>query len=498
MNADIKKFLRHSSNYAIGELLAFTASFVSFPVLTRALSKSDYGVMSVFSVTLWIFLAFSRAGLAESTVRFYRDYHGNDDADAKSTYYSTFFFGTVFFALLTSAIVLFFGNPILTLIFGHPLPGFNWILAGLILTGTLTARMLNFYRASQRTIGYNIAMVAGRFVSLAFSLIALLLISRQLLVYYRGILAAEVLTALVLVGLFVKQTPLSLRHFSMPFFKNCLSFGVPLIGFELGYLLLKSADRYILQFMLGSEAVAIFSVASNMGHYAKDLILFPLMYALTPIYIEIWHDKGREATSRFVSRVADLSLLILVPVFLVTAFLGQEVIVVLASEKYAAAGQMLGWMVAGTLLWALLPIYAAGLYVEKRTKLISLTVLVCVVIDVLLNIVLIHYFGIMGSCYAALASCAFLAIYLAYRSARYLRVRVELKSVIVAAAAGGVMYGAAELLPQSASFFGVVLKMALLCFVYGSMVMLLHGEARKTILAAAGNLKSLLGTTTVR
>ncbi|HQG44484.1 MAG TPA: oligosaccharide flippase family protein [bacterium] len=497
MDVHIKKFLRHSSNYAIGELIAFTASFVSFPVLTRALTQSDYGVMSVFSVTLWIFLAFSRAGLAESTVRFYSDYNQDAVPSRQSIYYSTFFFGTVAFAFFTAALVVIFGKPIFNLIFGHELPGFPWILAGLILTGTFNARMLNFYRASQRTVQYNAAMVSSRFLSLALSLAALLLISQQLRVYYLGILTAEALVALVLCGLVVKQTPLSLRHFSWPFFKACLSFGFPLIGFELGYLLLKSADRYILQFMLGSEAVAVFSVASNMGHYAKDLILFPLMYALTPIYIEIWHSHGRETTSKFVSSVADLSMLVLVPIFIITACLGGEVTVVLASEKYASAGRMLGWMVAGTLLWALLPIYAAGLYVEKRTKLISFTVMACVVADVVLNLILIHFFGIMGSCYAAFISCALLAGYLAYRSSSYLKVRVNVKIIAVSVTAGLIMYGMSLLLPQSTSFLGVLLKMTVLCIVYGSMVLLLHRDVRNLTISAWAHIKTFLGKPSV-
>ena len=485
MDSDIKKFLRHSSNYALGELLAFSVSFISFPVLTRALTTSDYGIMSVFSVTLWIFLAFSRAGLAESTVRFYREYHSANDPVARSTYYSTFFFGTLAFALVTALFVVLFGKEILTLIFGRELPGFHWILAGMILNATLYSRLLNFYRASQRTVYYNTAMVTVRFFSLAVSIAVLFLIAKDVKVYYQGILAAEALMTLVLLVLFLKETPLSIKHFSSPFLKSCLAFGFPLIGFELGYLLLKSVDRYIIQFMLGSEAVGIFSVASNMGHYTKDLILFPLMYALTPIYIEIWHDKGEEATSKFVSTVANISVLVLIPIFFITSFLGSELIVVLASDKFAQAGNLLGWIVAGTLLWALLPIYASGLYIAKKTRIISVTVLFCVVIDVVLNIVLIKYFGLVGSCYAALISCALLAAFLSRISSKYLKVRVQFKTLLVSLAASALIYGGVLLLPHSTNFFGVIFKMGVLFLIYSIMVLLLHREIRKYAFVAA-------------
>ncbi|HPN33615.1 MAG TPA: oligosaccharide flippase family protein [bacterium] len=492
MDVHLKKFLRHSSNYAVGELLAFSASFVSFPVLTRALTQNDYGVMSVFSVTLWIFLAFSRAGLAESTVRFYREYNHPEDPAAQSTYYSTFFFGTLAFALFTALLVVLFGKQLFVWLFDQDLPGFHYLFAGLIVTGSLYARLLNFYRASQRTISYNIAMVASRFTILAVSLSAVLLIGGTLKVYYMSILAAETLVMVVLIGVFLSQTPVSIASFSAPFFKTCLRFGFPLIGFELGYLLLKSVDRYIIQFMLGSEAVAVFSVASNMGHYTKDLILFPLMYALTPIYIEIWHEKGREATSRFVSTVANISLLVLIPIFLVMALLGRELIVVLASEKYASAGDLLGVIVAGTLLWALLPIYASGLYIEKKTNIISFTVLVCVLLDIVLNIVFVHFWGIWGSCYAALLTCFLLAAYLSHRSRRYLKIAIHGKTLAVGLAASLVLYGVAALLPDADQFLGVVLKMAILVMTFAGTVLLLHGEVRRMVVAGVAHGKKLL------
>ncbi|OPZ70374.1 MAG: Polysaccharide biosynthesis protein [bacterium ADurb.Bin478] len=492
MDVHLKKFLRHSSNYAVGELLAFSASFVSFPILTRALTQNDYGVMSVFSVTLWIFLAFSRAGLAESTVRFYREYNQPEDSAGQSVYYSTFFFGTVAFALVTALLVVLFGKQIIAWLFHQDLPGFHYLLAGLIVTGTLYARLLNFYRASQRTISYNIAMVASRFTILAVSLSAVLLVAGTLKVYYTAILAAETVTMVVLVGIFLAQNPVSIASFSGSFFKTCLRFGFPLIGFELGYLLLKSVDRYIIQFMLGSEAVAVFSVASNMGHYTKDLILFPLMYALTPIYIEVWHEKGKEATSRFVSTVANISLLVLIPIFLLMTLLGRELIVVLASDKYASAGDLLGVIVAGTLLWALLPIYASGLYIAKKTQIISFTVLVCVLLDVGLNLVFIRWWGIRGSCYAALLTCFLLAAYLSYRSRLYLKVTIHGKTIVVGLIASLVLWGVAALLPDASHFLGVVLKMAILGLTFTGAVLLLHGEVRRMVVAAVAQGRRLL------
>jgi O-antigen/teichoic acid export membrane protein len=475
-------------------MAVFTASFISFPILTRALAPADYGTMSVLSVTLWIFLAFSRAGLAESTVRFYGEYNGSGDPLLQSKYYSTLFIATLAFAAVTILFVVAFGDRMLELIFGRKLDGFYLILAGLILTGTMNARMLNFLRAQQRTKFYNMAMVSGRFLTVIVSLSALLIIAKTLQVYYLGLLAAEAAVSIILITLFLMERKISLEDFSPSVLKSFLSFGFPLIGFELGYLLLKSADRYVIQIMLGSEAVGIYSVASNMGHYTKDVILFPLMYALTPIYVEVWHTKGREATSKFVSEVANLTLLIIIPIFFITVLLGNDLIIALASAKYASAGGLLGWIVAGTLLWALLPIYAAGLYVEKKTKTISVAVLLCVVLDVILNIIGIHYFGLIGSCYAALASCGLLALYLTRISSNYLVIHLNLRTIAISLAGSLFMFGVMQLLPQAGNFLGVVLKLGACGLLYCSIVLLLHRDMRKMAFSAARQFKRFLSS----
>lgn len=485
MDSFISKFFRQSSHYALGELLIFAAGFISFPILTRALTLSDYGVMSVYSATLWIFMAFSRAGLSEASVRFFPEYGSKDDPVRRATFFSSLFTGTVGIVIPLVLVILLFGEKLFTLLFDKPMPYLHLLLAGQILANTLYTRTQSFWRAEQRSRDYTLALVISRYFILLISLAFLFFVSKTLISFFVGTLIAELLIALFLVILFFREAKPSLKLFSGPLFRECLQFGLPLVGYELGYLALKSADRYILQFMLGAESVGIFSVASNMAHYTKELICVPLLFALMPIYLQIWHEKGKEETIKFVSLVANYAVLLVLPIFFCFVLLRHELITILASDKYAPAAQLLPWIVAGTMISSLLAIYGAGLYIAKKTRTISLYVVASVGVDIALNFILIHYFGMLGSCYAHLIVYSLLACAIYYSAAKTLPLRIQPKTIGVAILASAAMLGTGYLYPDIHGFVGLVFKAVVCCGIYGLMVFGTHRQIREPLVALA-------------
>ena len=70
------------------------AGFISFPVLTRVFSVSDYGIMSLVTTTVFIALAISKLGFPESIVRFYSEFKSKDLLD---NFYSTFLISSFVF-----------------------------------------------------------------------------------------------------------------------------------------------------------------------------------------------------------------------------------------------------------------------------------------------------------------------------------------------------------------------------------------------------------------
>jgi O-antigen/teichoic acid export membrane protein len=103
---ELKTLARQSSHYLAGLLGNLALGFVSFPIFTRVLSISEYGLMDLGQRLLVMLTIASKLGLQNASLRFYnRREFSNDIASARS-YYSTLFFGM----LGTSGTILFPGG----------------------------------------------------------------------------------------------------------------------------------------------------------------------------------------------------------------------------------------------------------------------------------------------------------------------------------------------------------------------------------------------------
>ncbi len=481
MDNSIKKFFTQFSHYTIAEILVFVAGFISFPILTRLLSTEEYGSLSLVTITLWLFMSIAKGGLQESAVRFFGEYNIKKDNEDRQTYYATFFYGSIILALFICLLVVLSG-PALKNLFGKASTmEMVWILSGLIFTGTMSIHLLNFMRAEQRTRAYNTIVVLKRYSNVLLGIAFLFWISRTVRSLFLGHLIADSAILLLLILLSLRRFPLKPTKFSSSLLKTGLIFGFPLIGFELGHFLIKSSDRYIIQFLMGAETVGLFSAAANICHYAKDLILFPLTYAITPIYLEIWQTQGESETERFISKITRITLFLVIPILFGFGILSKDIMVVLASEKFIESGRLIPLIIPGTVLWGLSPLFAAGLYIQKKTATMTQIVMLGVTINVGMNLLLIPVMGMMGAALATLVSYTVLSGILVWVSSKTLHVSLSLKPILVSLAASLVMTGTLAMFGITSNLLFLAAKIILGTLIYASIVVLILPDARKPL-----------------
>ena len=124
------------------------------------------------------------------------------------------------------------------------------------------------------------------------------------------------------------------------------------------------------------------------------------------MFVKLWTNQGKAATQEFLRRVLSD---ILVVAFLVVAgavVCSRETLILLASRKYEQSAGLLPFLMAGLMTYTVVPVFYAGLYLEKRTWTMVRVLAVACVVNLGLNVVFLPWFGIMGSVYAALVSYA--------------------------------------------------------------------------------------------
>ena len=61
--SEIKKMFIQSSHYFNGRLFIMIAHLLSFPILTRVLSISDYGILGLVTIFMLVVVSLGKAGI---------------------------------------------------------------------------------------------------------------------------------------------------------------------------------------------------------------------------------------------------------------------------------------------------------------------------------------------------------------------------------------------------------------------------------------------------
>ena len=197
--SDIKKLLSQSSHYLVGQALLMGIGFVSFPILTRLFSVSDYGILGLITSTVAIIVAVVKLGFPISIVRHYSEYKEKNNLDE---FYSTMFFGYGFMALCTTVTFLIAIQFIPNRILDTNMRYLMSIASILIFLKTIDAIITSFYRAAQQSRLYILINVIIRYGTFIAGVAVVLFLMKSLYGYYLGTIVLHTVIALFLIYFF--------------------------------------------------------------------------------------------------------------------------------------------------------------------------------------------------------------------------------------------------------------------------------------------------------
>jgi O-antigen/teichoic acid export membrane protein len=427
--SSIKKFALHYSHFFTGSVLSLLLGFITFPILTRILTKEQYGVLGLVTTTLLVLVALAKAGLSDGIIRFYRDYseaEGDREVFSSTILYRGLLFSTiaaVVYVLCTPWLIQYLGidNSYLICFF---------IMSVYLFIRPMNIIVLNLLRATGNTIFLNVSGLVSRIAGIALSLLLLIYIVRELYGYFVGYIIGELVLTLILFHWFYQNFKKNqLSKISGTLAVKLIKFGIPLLLTELSWLLLTYADRYLIVGYLGAESLGVYSVGYNMAMYISDIITFSLSYSIIPIYVDTYGKEGKEQTEKFLEKSLRYVLIAIIPLCVGYYAVAAEFITLVASTKYASAAIFSPLILVGSLLIGLNYIFNAGLYLQKKSNTILAIMLFGMVVKILLTIVLISKYDLMGAAIATLVSALCTNVLTILTSYKYIKIKIDILSV---------------------------------------------------------------------
>lgn len=402
---------------------------VTFPILTRLLSREDYGILGLVTTTVSMAVAVAKGGLSDGIIRFYRDYSGTPERQSEFT--STVLVRGVTLALVTSIFyVLVFPHINRFLGINDRYLGSFLVMALYLFVRPLNIIVLNYLRALGRTVFYNLVNIGTRALSVFLALALLVYVVHDLYGYFIGVVIAEFAGGVILYRWLLTNYRFSFHRISAGLTLNLLQFGLPLLLTEMSYLLLTYVDRYMIVAYRGEDTLGLYSVGYNLPSYLNELIMFSLSYAVVPIYTELYAREGRAKTEEFLSRALYYYLILVIPLCVGYYAVSRDLLVVLASQKYAEAAVFSPIVLVGLVFLGMNTILYAGLYLEKKSTHILGIMLTALVINVAMNVVLLPAYGATGAAVATLVACIVSTALTIRYAFRYVRVRFDYPALL--------------------------------------------------------------------
>jgi O-antigen/teichoic acid export membrane protein len=476
--SEIKTLLHQSSHYFTGQIIIMAAGFISFPILTRIFSVGDYGVLGIITTTVLIATAVAKLGLPGWIVQFYAQFKLNQRLD---TFQSTILITSAGCAATIAILFYVLGQLFRGEMFEKNIVSLIPIVSMIIFTGCTSDILTSFLRAEQRTKLYNLVAIIRRYGTLTLGILLALFIIKGLYGFYFGQVLTGIVVLSFLIFISAKRQKISLRNFSTWVFKDSIRFGLPMVGGEMGHLILNYADRYLIQVYLGSISLGLYIAGYNLSTYVTEMFMYPINYAMTPIYMNILVKKGEEETKKFFTRAFRYFLMIMVAVVFGFIAIGKDLIGILASSKYLEAYSVLPYVVIGQSIYACSIILNNGLFIRKKTHVVMYVISVACLLNIGLNLILIPRFGILGAAQATLISNTFYTIVITYFAFKEFRFEIDYPHILLYGFIAAAMYLVIGLIDRGSPFANLVTKIPVGVVFYAIGILALDSDVRSAI-----------------
>ena len=380
--------------YLTSNILNAAIPFLLLPVLTRYLEPEAYGQVAMFQTLMGALSAFIGLSMAGAAGR--KFYDGNlKQADLAA------FIGACLQILLvttsiTLAVVVLISNQLSAWLSLAP----HWVIIAVLVVAAQVVMQLRLgqWQVRKKARQYGVLQVSQSLLNMLLSLLLVVI----LLWGADGFMSAQALAAgsfaLLALWLLNRDGLLLFSSWRPDYIREALSFGVPLIPHVGGVFLLGAVGRFVINAELGLADAGIYMVAVQMAA-GLGLIFVAINKAFVPWLFERLSRNNATEKRQIVLYTYTWYAIILAGAGM-PFFVGPWLVVAMAGEAYARAGDVIGWLALGQVLGGMYLMVTNYIFYSKRTGLLSLATIVSGLVNVALLLILVQLFGLRGAAYA--------------------------------------------------------------------------------------------------
>jgi len=388
----IERLSKSTVIYGVGQVLNRFIGFLLLPLFTAYLTPADYGLLAILGLISFVSTSVFSLGIGGAAGVCY--YDGNSREQKEQTIWTSVFMlmGSTLLLCLCAAL---FSRQISWLAFQRTDHNVLVIMTLLSAGATILAMPLMLYLQFEEKakLFITLTMISTLF-SIGLSCFLVILLKRGVL----GMVESTLIASMVNLCLFTSVVISQLRiRVSGQRFRELLKFGMPLVPAFAMLFILQHANKYILQWFSGIEAVGVYNIGFNIG-LAMSLLVSALQSAWLPYFMS-FTERRDEARILF-GRILTYYVFGFGAISLLFFIYAKPIIMIMTQPAFYEAYKVVGLSAGACFISGVFYILLPGIYFAKDVRYVTVIQTISAGIAVVLNFVLIPMYGLFGAAMA--------------------------------------------------------------------------------------------------
>lgn len=400
--------VKNTALLSFGTLITKGLAFFMVPFFSRWLSTEDYGIYDLMATYVTLLIPFIGLTTNEALFRFAQD---NVDEDGYRKYttncLAVFLFNNLIF-IIVCLILRYYFNVRLSLYF-----------CILEVSESLIIYMRGFLRAIRRLDIYAFVSAITMVFTAIFSTVFIKGFSLKLEGIILGYACGYILGVLIIAIWSQFYRYVSVGLVSIKIVKKMVKYSYALIPNNIGWWVIDVSDRTIISLFLGSAFNGIYAIANKIPS---------IISAIFGVFNVSWQQSAIDALEKsdrneYYRRVVNKLLVILMSLCCGVLSLNFLMFNYIFDHKYYC-GHIYVPILVSAVIFSTLSHFYGGLQISfKQPKENGITTVIGAVLDILIHLLLIRWFGLFAAALSTLLSQLFLCSLRHIRIKRFVKIR---------------------------------------------------------------------------
>ncbi len=396
----IKALTKETGIYGLSTIIGRFLNFFLLPLYTKIFSRADYGVITNLYAFIGLFNIVFLYGMDVAYLKF----ASSVQDEKKKNVFATAFISVVLSSIILSSIFLSLNKDLVILIqIPEEFKNLIFLSIGILAFDAISGIPFAHLRLVRKAKNFALIKLANIILNVLLNVILILKYNLGI----EAVFISNICASIFSFALLIPTIKINFRiSFNFSVLKKMLNFALPLIPALFASMMIRMIDKPILMALTDAKTVGIYGANAKLGFFMM-LVISMFQYAWQPFFLE--NAKDKEAKKMF-SKILTLFLIVLSSIWVFLTLFIKDIVTIeimnfsIIAPAFRSGLYIVPVILLGYLFYGMYVNFMAGIFIEEKTKFIPFITGAGGLTNVLLNILLIPYLGIMGAAIAMAAS----------------------------------------------------------------------------------------------